>query len=196
MSVTSRFSLFSSLRSPGLIVGLAAMALTFPAQADFLDDLFGSGASAPQSTPAPRARPMRPSGRVEFSLRPAEGHKAIHGAVKAAVHDSASATGSKPQKPHFCDAAGQSQTAATSVWLRDETLRAGDSVVTDGSIVVFKGHSACPHTAADFVSVARSDLPKAKRNALATLEQAMRAPEHRFNADGDSAPKVVGQVSE
>lgn len=198
MSVTSRFGPFRPIRGAGFIAGLAGvMAFTFPAEADFLEDLFGGGDSAPQSAQAPRARPMRASGRIEFSVRMNEARKAIRApSAKTATRENDSVAGSKPQKPRFCPSTGEAKAASTSVWLRDETLRAGDSVVTDGSIVVFKGHSACPHTAADFVSVARSDLPKEKRNTLVTLERAMRSPDRRFGADADSSPKVIGQVNE
>jgi len=182
------------------------LVLTAPAQAGFLEDLFG-GDDTPQAAPAPRARAARPTraARSEFSIRINEGRRASRTADRKATDADGDhrdyVAGSRPQKPRLCAPAGETKETAeatTTAYLRDETLRAGDSVVTDGDIVVFKGRSACPHTARDFVSLARSDLPKAKRNALAALEQTMRAPPRAFvhEREKEAGPRVVGQVSQ
>ncbi|MGJ0509932.1 MAG: hypothetical protein ACR652_22960 [Methylocystis sp.] len=188
-----------SRRGAGLVVALSAiLALGAPAEAGFLEDLFGIDDGVQHAPPPPRARAPRNSGRGDYSIRVLEGRKASGGAQKNADGDRRDyVAGSRPQKPRLCATPEQAATAApSSAYLRDETLRAGDSVVTDGDIVVFKGRSACPHTAADFVSVARSDLPKAKRNALVALEQAMKSPAPVFTVGAHARPRLVGQVTE
>ncbi len=178
---------------------LLAFSPISPAQAGFLEELFGVE-EAPQAAPAPRARPARKSSGSGFSIRLNEGRKA---AAKTAPQDADGGgrrdyvAGSRPQKPRLCTLANKSEPAAGHAgdYLRDETLRSGDSVVTDGDIVVFKGNSACPHTATDFVPLARSNLPRSQRNALADLERAMRSPARRFETERQPAAKIVGQVN-
>ncbi len=167
-----------------------------PARADFLDDLFGGGDATPQ--PAPTwARPARKAVR-NFSIRPLEERKPARMAKEQNNGDSGDAghgpyvAGSRPQKAALCTAPGPAKLDGSTAYLRDETLRAGDSVVTDGAIVVFKGSRACPHSASDFVTVARADLPKAKRNALAALEQSMRSPQRGFVISADG-PRIAGR---
>ncbi|RTL79534.1 MAG: hypothetical protein EKK29_20770 [Hyphomicrobiales bacterium] len=162
-----------------------------PARADFLDDLFG-GDGAPQPAPV-RMKPARRAVR-NFSIRPLDEHRLQRAAKEPGDGGDAGhgpyVAGSRPQKAALCDTAGPVKLDSSSAYLRDETLRAGDSVVTDGAIVVFKGSRACPHSASDFVSVARADLPKAKRNALAALEQGMRSPQRGFVIEADQ-PKIA-----
>lgn len=185
---------------------LAALGTSGYAHAGFLEDLFGEDDSS-QQVARPRAQPSRRTGGSDFSIRVNDGRRARRAPRIPGTKDGTDAdgdrrehvAGSRPQKPRLCtvsqtDPAPDAQTN----YLRDETLRAGDSVVTPGDIIVFKGHGACPHTAADFVPLARSNLPKARRNALADLERAMKSPARPFGAlpENKDGSKVVGQVSQ
>jgi hypothetical protein len=177
---------------------LIAFAPISPARAGFLEELFGAE-ETPQAAPPPRARPAKKSSGAGFSIRLNEGRKA---AAKTAPQDADGGrrdyvAGSRPLKPRLCTVASRSEPTErqSADYLRDETLRSGDSVVTDGDIIVFKGRSACPHTAGDFVPLARSSLPRAQRNALADLERAMKSPARRFEAAREPAAKIVGQVN-
>lgn len=190
-----------SRRRPLLFAALPViLALAAPARADFLDDLFGSFESAPRWAPAaPRATPHRHRfSRRSFSIRLSEPRKEKKAIREAQSDPQDSAAGSKPQKPRLCAAPGgaPAHTDASTAYLRDETLRAGDSIVTESRIVVFTGRGACPHKAADFVSIARADLSRSRRNALAALEDAMRSPTSRFSlhAAKDAGPKILGQI--
>lgn len=187
-----------------------SLAFTPSAQAGFLEDIFG-GDDAPAQVAAPRAHAPRRSGGGDFSIRLNEGRRAGRASEsrKAARTPKAApdangdrreyVAGSRPQKPHLCAVSQNSPAEGSETdYLRDETLRAGDSVVTTGDIIVFKGHSACPHTAADFVPLARANLPRGRRNVLADLERAMKSPAHPFGSahDKQAAARLVGQVSQ
>lgn len=199
------FPLFHSRKTlDALAIVLLALSLVSPAQAGFLEDLFGDDDAPRQAAPPPRAaRPARRS-TGGFSIRLNDARKpARNKEVRDADGDDPKdrreyVAGSRPHKPRLCAMSEQPRTPAdhASDYLRDETLQAGDSVVTERSIVVFKGQSACPHTAADFVPLAQSRLPKAQRNALADLERAMRTPARRFAVEKQAAARVVGQISE
>lgn len=172
-------SCFSTFQRGGRLLAtlLVVCAWSTGARAGFFEELFGDGgetkAAAP-AAPAPQARRRQPAGSVSFS---------IHGNISAKERrsigrksDDASDGGSKPQKSVFC-AQGLSARAnpdSDDVRLHDGTLRAGDSLVTADGIVVFKGRAACPHTASDFVGLAQSRLPAARRNALEQLEHTMQ----------------------
>ncbi len=188
--------LYRLLSGAGRIASLSLLlAASAPARADFLDDLFGGGEAAP-----PPVRVQRPPPRKavrSFSIRTLEERKSARAAKEpndAGEGDAGHGpyvAGSRPQKPALCVASSSTKPDSSTAYLRDQTLRDGDSVVTDGAIVVFKGNHACPHSASDFVSVARADLPRAKRNALAALEQGMRAPQRGFTLDPER-PKIAG----
>lgn len=181
------------LRASGWFTLIPALLLAFafcaPAKADFLDDLFGGGSSEPQ--PAPRARPAP---RDNFSIKLKESRKPL--AQKKKPHapgDGAQyVAGSRPQKPLLC--AEDEKTGEASAYLRDETLRAGDSIATPGEIVVFKGGGGCPHASGDFVSLTRSGLPKVKRNALVSLQQALKSPRNPGEGEQQTAPRAPGEA--
>jgi hypothetical protein len=210
MRVASIFSFRSHACAFSGAALFLALTLTPSAQAGFLEEIFG-GDDAPPQVAAPRAHAPRRSGGGDFSIRlnegrragrATEGRKAVR-ATKAAPDADGDrrdyVAGSRPQKPHLCAVSQNAPAEGTeTAYLRDETLRAGDSVVTTGDIVVFKGHSACPHTAADFVPLARANLPRGRRNVLADLERAMKSPAHPFGSvhDKQAAARVVGQVSQ
>lgn len=176
--------LYRLSRDAGRIAGLfLLLAASAPARADFLDDLFGGGDSAP---PPAASRPARKAQRGSFSVHPLAEHKSARttkGHEEGDAGHGPYVAGSRPQKAALCGAADPATSERSTAYLRDETLRAGDSIVTDGAIVVFKGSRACPHRASDFVSVARADLPRSTRNTLAALEQSMRSPQRGFTID-------------
>ncbi len=63
--------------------------------------------------------------------------------------------------------------------LNDPTLRAGDTVVTNSGVRVFKG-GAYPYKSTDFLSLAESrDVPVAKRGALAAIDRVVKTPRGR-----------------
>jgi hypothetical protein len=185
---------------PAIFLVLTAAA---PAKADFLDDLFGGGSS---ETPAPaaRARPAHAS-RDNFSIRLKDSRRAQQRSAHTGQGDGGPqySAGSRPQKPLLCGGAAPAgakpddKTGESTAYLRDETLRAGDSVVTPDQIVVFKGGGGCPHASGDFVSLTRSGLPKIKRNALVSLQQSLKAPGH-FGTGNDrqAGPKIAGEANE
>lgn len=186
-------------RAPGLLSCLAALfllgAFSAPARADFLDDLFG-GSNDATPAPAPRVRVRIP--RDNFSIKLKETRRST--ARKTADGDSAQySAGSRPQKPLLCaaqstqNANSDTRSGESTAYLRDETLRAGDSVVTPGQIVVFKGGGGCPHASGDFVSLSRSGLPKIKRNALVSLQQGLKEPRNLdVDDEAPANPKVTG----
>lgn len=196
-----RMARFSRLLSR---VGLAAALIApgAPARADFLDDLFGGGDSGPQAAAPVRARAVRRAPRDTYSIRLLDARKPRRHKERADGEQETARTdaghgpyvaGSRPQKPALCAVADSAKPDTSTAYLHDETLRAGDSVVTEGSIIVFKGNHACPHRASDFVSVARADLPRTKRNALAALELGMRAPQRSFAPDSPAGhPRIAG----
>lgn len=190
------------------IIGLASvLSLHAPtvAQADFLDDLFGGGASEP-TAPAVRApRPSRhvarpqASGGVSFSIRANDVRRTARKTNSPVAQDAANkeSGGTKAQKTVFCATGvpARENPASAEVRLHDGTLRAGDSVVTTTGILVFRGRAACPHNAGDFVGLAQSKLPAAKRTALESLEhtmQAGRAP--LVLEDKEAEPQVVSEA--
>jgi hypothetical protein len=204
MNATVRFDCFANIRRGSrLLAGLLLLCGAAPgARADFLDDLFGGGET--RVAPSIRARHVhaRRSGHMSFSIHlgVASRERRHSAARKPAVEDAVRESGgeSKPQKTVFC-ATGLSPRAnpdSAEVRLHDGTLRAGDSVVTADGILVFKGHAACPHSAADFVRLAQSKLPRAKRNALESLEHSMQAGRAPLVLTGkETEPRVVSQIS-
>jgi hypothetical protein len=202
MRVRTPFSRRTPGWFPSLFALFLAIAVSAPAKADFLDDLFGGGNDAPP--PAQRARPTHVP-RDNFSIRLKEPRRqAQKKAPRAAPGEDQKqyVAGSRPQKPLLCAVQGQpadkadDKSGESTAYIRDETLRAGDSIVTPGEIVVFKGGGGCPHAQTDFVSLARSSLPKVKRSALISLQQGLKAPPRAFTVeDGKQAgPKVVSEV--
>jgi hypothetical protein len=190
------------LRSPGTRVsraGLAFLVLAFasgPARADFLDDLFGGPepAARPQaSAPSHRERAAAPERahrrentlRTEVRMMPVvERAKPRAGRAQVAAQnpappkvDGSTAAGSKPVAVALC---APEETIAgaqpSSLLAYDKTLRNGDILVTDGGVQVFRGHTACPHSARDFIALSSAGLPRGKRNVLLAIEEATRRP--------------------
>jgi hypothetical protein len=193
-----------SRRTRGWFASLFALFLAItvsaPAKADFLDDLFGGGSNDAPG-PAPRARPAR-AARDNFSIRLKEPRRAAQHKVARTPDDDHKeyVAGSRPQKPLLCAVPNQpkadDKSDEATAYIRDETLRAGDSIVTPGEIVVFKGGGGCPHAQSDFTSLARSGLPKVKRNALVSLQQGLKSPPRAFTVDDSklTGSKVVSEA--
>jgi hypothetical protein len=206
-------------RLPALRVLVFALPLLFAstslANADFLDDLFGDDQRVAAPPPSrERSIRMRSRPRGDFSIRLNEGHRAakassqrFRGHSAGTGHtrtiegnskpDEKYSAGSRPQKAALCFTASEAQPALanSTAYLHDETLRAGDGVVTEGAIVIFRGRGACPHSPADFVPVAHALLPRSTKNALVLLQQGMRSPHHVFNVHAFRAapPRGPGQ---
>lgn len=184
-----RHPFFHRALVPALLVGIV---FSMPAKADFLDDLFGGG-SEPAPAPAQRARPTHLP-RDNFSIKLKETRKSAQrkAARAASVDGGQYSAGSRPQKPLLCQPKPDEKTGESTAYLRDETLRAGDSIVTPDQIVVYRGGGGCPHASGEFVSLAHAGLPKGKRSALVSLQQGLRAPQG-FEADDEraAAPKAA-----
>ncbi|WP_457796516.1 hypothetical protein [Methylocystis sp. S23] len=207
MKSPNGFACTARFASPLLAALLLASAGMTGAKAGFFEELFGDGGEtrAARSAPAPvpHARRRPPAGRLSYSIRanvaPKEARDRRQSVIRRPVEDAAaheSDGGTKPQKAVFCAAGlpARANPDSAEVRLHDGTLRAGDSIVTAGGILVFKGRAACPHSAADFVSLARSRLPAAKRNALESLEHTVQAGRAPFAlAEKAAAPRVVSQ---
>jgi hypothetical protein len=164
------------------------------ANADFLDDLFGGNDQAPHAavqghavkrhfdrTPRERAprREFRVKSEVQFmSFVRSKGrpeHRERELTTVAKTDNSASSAGSKPVVAALC--APESTVAGASAPLLlayDKTLRNGDILVTDSGVQVFRGHSACPHEARDFIALSSANMPKGKRSMLLALEESMK----------------------
>lgn len=170
---------------------LAVSVWSAEAQAGFFEELFGGDEPAPvRAAPQPRARQPSGSFSIRANIAPRE-RKAARKPVDSANGDT------KTEKAAFCapNLTARSNPDTDDVRLHDATLRAGDSLVTADGIVVFKGKAACPHTAADFVGLAQSHLPAAKRSALEQLEHTMRAGRHPLVVmeKDEEEPQVVSE---
>jgi hypothetical protein len=170
---------------------LALSSWTAAAQAGFFEDLFGDNETAPVRA-APQARPRQPASG-SFSIR---ANVPSRRSLARKPGDAVSGD-TKTQKAVFCapNLSARANPDSDDVRLHDATLRAGDSLVTADGIVVFKGHAACPHTASDFVGLAQSKLPAAKRSALEQLEHTIRASRHPLilTDKDDDEPQVVSE---
>ncbi len=195
-AISSRYTFRLAALAACLVMALGWSA---SAKADFLDDLFGGGSEPAHAAPsaparAPRAKRAQPTGHISFSIRANDSRRSVVRKTDEAKNDQP-----KFPKAVFCATNVPARTAPASAEVRmaDGTLRAGDSVVTSGGILVFKGHAACPHNAADFVSLAQSKLPRDKRNALESLEHTMKTSHNALVlTEKDEEPQVVGQVSQ
>lgn len=164
------------------------------ANADFLDDLFGGSDQAPhaavpgravkrQYDTTPRERAPRRVSRVKSEVQfmpvaQSKGrtdHRERELTTVAKADSRASSAGSKPVVLALC--APESTLAGASAPLLlayDKTLRNGDILVTDSGVQVFRGHSACPHEARDFIALSSANMPKGKRSMLLALEESMK----------------------
>lgn len=89
------------------------------------------------------------------------------------------------QKTKVCSCqAASAETGDASAYLKDFTLRPGDTVVTPQGMRVVRSGSRYPFKAGDFLSLAETrDVPRSTRRALAAIERAMRVPHGRFRIE-------------
>jgi hypothetical protein len=162
------------------------------AEADFLDDLFGSSEPVARVA-APTASLRRSSSRkvttasqqfrrvkseVRFMpskvARTEERHSGSRGAAPIGDRNE-SAAGSKPVHASLCATETTIGTATpSSLLLYDKTLRSGDILVTDVGVQVFRGQAACPHNSGDFLPLSTANVSKSRRGVLVAIEDAMR----------------------
>ncbi|KAF2991723.1 hypothetical protein MJC1_01288 [Methylocystis sp. MJC1] len=165
--------------------GVFLASLARPANAGFLEELFGLG-DAYQARSAPRTQAHVKhiyARRHSFSLRFDNLQKRNARARERQILENGSDLAeAKLPKPFFCLAEpAQPQAEDNSfLLLHDATLRTGDGIVTPTGILVFRGRVGCPHSNADFVALADSGLPRQKRDALLSLERTL--PSHRPGA--------------
>jgi hypothetical protein len=164
------------------------------ANADFLDDLFGGSDQAPHAAvqgravkrhydTTPRERAPRRESRVksEVQFMPVArskgrtDHQERELTTLAKTDDSASSAGSKPVVSALCAPESTVAGASAPILLAyDKTLRNGDILVTDSGGQVFRGPSACPHEARDFIALSSANMPKGKRSMLLALEESLK----------------------
>ena len=159
-----------------LIVASACLTAVSPARAGLLEDIFGVSAS-------PAAQ--RLEGREDGFRRPAKARtklKAFGASSRQASADASKARATtadaSSKRPNFCSWEGEASKPLdrTEALMRDATLRPGDVIMTDEGVRVFAGRAACPHTVADFRTLAEArTLPRAERTTLAAIEQASKA---------------------
>jgi hypothetical protein len=188
-----------------VLPALVALGLsTTRGQADFLDDLFGPSEPAPWSrantgpfarhSPGGGARTNhRQSVRVKSEVRfmpklahtqetygrsrRAEEERRDKKFTAEAVDTNQFAAGSKPLRASLCASKSEIASAtASSLLLYDKTLRAGDILVTDKGVQMFRGQAGCPHDVRNFIALSTADVPKSRRNVLAAIELAMHRP--------------------
>jgi hypothetical protein len=156
----------------GLAMASLASAASFErvAAAEYPEFPFGGGFWSGQATyasPAEAYPPFRPYVPRRPAAKPH--HPVVHKAVvDRAVHDADTPAHASPLAEEL--AAMQKQNpGALAIFLRDETLRKSDAVVTNTGILVYKG-GAQDHSAKDFVP-----LPAAKgvphRTELAAIQK-------------------------
>jgi hypothetical protein len=141
------------------------------AQAGFFEDLFGIAEPAARSAPAtePLSSHSSQGARIRGSVR---AQKASGTGARSRI-----AAGSKPVHASLCASEPAIASATPSgLLLYDKTLRAGDVLVTDTGVQVFRGQSACPHTARDFVALSTANVTKSRLGVLLAIEEATRRP--------------------
>jgi len=76
----------------------------------------------------------------------------------------------------------------SAAYLRDFTLRPGDTVVTPQGMRIVRSGSHFPFKSSDFLSLAETrDVPQATRGALAAIERAMKTPHGRARVETTAA---------
>lgn len=60
-------------------------------------------------------------------------------------------------------------------YLYDKDLKNGDSIMTPNGILVFKGHSSCPHRPDEFIALSSANAPKSNKKTLVTLDAAAKS---------------------
>jgi hypothetical protein len=80
--------------------------------------------------------------------------------------------------------------------MRDATLRHGDVIMTDEGVRVFAGREACPHTVADFRTLAEARaLPREERTVLVAIERATKTRHFGHSDDRIVATDAANRVN-
>ena len=88
-----------------------------------------------------------------------------------------------------CHREGEAQQVSV---LKDFTLRAGDSVMTESGVKVFRGSQRWPYTPRDFTALTQTHrLSGAARGALTTLERGGLRAKNRRNVSIPAAPRAA-----
>jgi hypothetical protein len=154
-----------------LIVASVCLAGVSSARAGLFEDLFGvSGAPDFPSELHGRDMPGHPTLKTHVRGREP---------IEAAPAASAATAGERAplKRAEFC--AGSDRAAKpvdrSDALMRDATLRRGDVIVTDEGVRVFAGRAACPHSVADFQTLAEARaLPRQERTVLVAIENVMK----------------------
>lgn len=181
------------------MAGLFLASVATPANAGFLEDLFGlDDADQARSAARTQARVKHiPTRRHSFSLR---FDNPPNRNVRAKVRQVAEKSGSdsaeaKLPRPLFCSPEPVRPLSADKSFLimHDATLRSGDGIVTPTGILIFRGRVGCPHSSSDFVALADSGLSRQKRDALLSLEHTLPSHPPREGARESFEVKVAGE---
>jgi hypothetical protein len=157
-----------------LIVASVCLAGVSSARAGLFEDLFGVS-GAPDFPSEVHGRDM-PSGRGHPTLKThVRGREPIEAAPAASA--ATAGEGAPLKRAEFC--AGSDRAAKpvdrSDALMRDATLRRGDVIVTDEGVRVFAGRAACPHSVADFQTLAEARaLPRQERTVLVAIENVMK----------------------
>lgn len=163
------------------MLALLAMfpAFAAPAQAGFLEDLFGGFET-------PSAAPM--DGRAQAARERAR-----------RMRMASLAEGAQPKRALFCvkDEKSAKPIDSTQALMRDATLQYGDVVVTDEGVRIFEGGGACPHVISDFRTLAEArNLNVGTRKMLAAIERDIKSKNvDRVDGPIVAADPVVGRRS-
>lgn len=60
-------------------------------------------------------------------------------------------------------------------YLYDKDLKNGDSIMTTNGVLIFKGHSSCPHHPDEFIALSSANAPKSNKKTLVTLDKAAKS---------------------
>lgn len=180
MRVGRKNSMRSFTLTSATVVLLSLAFTTSQSRAEFLDDLFGD------DTPAP-SRAVRGDGVSQSYSR--HGNKPDKTAAtrqrKKTVNkvdtdpteaDEGTDKKQKEIKFDLCteQTAHRADAQKADAYLYDKDLKNGDSVMTPNGVLVFKGHSGCPHKPEEFIALSATNAPKNSRNALTTIDAAAK----------------------
>jgi len=157
-----------------LVVASACVAGVGSARAGLFEDLFGvSGAPDVPSRVHGRDTPSR---RGHTTLKThVRGHEPVEAAPAASV--APAGEGGPVKRAQFCAWGGRAAKPIdrSDALMRDATLRRGDVIVTDEGVRVFAGRAACPHSIADFQTLAEARaLPRQERTVLVAIENVVK----------------------
>lgn len=180
MRAGSNNSMKSFTLTSAKVALLSLIFTTSQCRAEFLDDLFGddtpvpsravSGSGVSQSYSRHVNKPGKtaatPQRKKPVSKVDAEPTDVDEGADKK----------QKEVKFDLCteQTAQRADAQKSDAYLYDKDLKNGDSVMTPNGVLVFKGHSRCPHKPEEFVALSATNAPKNSKKALTTIDAAAK----------------------